>query len=240
MNFRIELAEIPIEIFCSYDFTFRRCKGFFTDKTPSFSVSVCHDDINAEKKANNSEAAEEYLEFLAIFRKICEKIIEYDVVLLHSSCIEFEGKAYAFVAPSGTGKSTHSKLWQEKFGSLVSIINDDKPLIKITENGATVYGTPWNGKFSEGFNRNAPLSAFIKICRSEENSFEKLSETEALSVIGSQTFRPQSREKIIRWAELTVRLSKLIPMGKMNCNTSPEAAEVCHRGTEKISEERNI
>ncbi len=50
--------------------------------------------------------------------------------MLHASLISFDGKGYAFSAPSGYGKSTHARLWRGYFGSRVLILNGDKPIIK--------------------------------------------------------------------------------------------------------------
>ena len=80
-----------------------------------------------------------------------------------------DGAAYLFTAPSGTGKSTHTRLWREVFGDRVWMINDDKPMLRISENLVTAYGTPWNGKHHISRNASAPLKAIVQLNRGKEN-----------------------------------------------------------------------
>lgn len=71
--------------------------------------------------------------------------------------------AILFTAPSGTGKSTHTRMWQECFGERVTVINDDKPLIKINDSEAVIYGTPWCGKHGiETMQRQISFSVSLK------------------------------------------------------------------------------
>ena len=100
---------------------------------------------------------DEYLETLAVYRKIAEKMIDYDTILFHGSVIAVDGIGYLFTAKSGTGKSTHTRLWRELFGERAVMVNDDKPLIKVSENGIIVYGTPWDGKHRLSTNTFVPL-----------------------------------------------------------------------------------
>ena len=79
-----------------------------------------------------------------------------------------DGEAYIFTAVSGTGKSTHAMLWREVFGERVRMINDDKPLIRITPEGkAVVYGTPWDGKHHLSKNSAFPLKAICWLTRAK-------------------------------------------------------------------------
>ena len=69
-----------------------------------------------------------------------------DTVFVHASCVRFEGKAYLFLGKSGTGKSTHSRMWLDALEG-VELMNDDHPVIRIGSDGHPVaYGSPWSGK----------------------------------------------------------------------------------------------
>ncbi len=83
----------------------------------------------------------------------------YDTVLFHGSALAIDGDGYLFTAKSGTGKSTHTRLWRERFGDRVVMINDDKPLLHIDAGSVIAYGTPWNGKHRLGTNASVPLRA---------------------------------------------------------------------------------
>ena len=71
---------------------------------------------------------------------LAEKPTAYNVLLMHGSALCMDGQPIVFTAPSGTGKSTHTRLWREMFGSRVWMIYDDKPMLKITGEGVWAYG----------------------------------------------------------------------------------------------------
>ena len=73
-------------------------------------------------------------------------------MLLHSSCVVYEDKAYLFSAPCGTGKSTHTQIWLKRFPGAY-ILNDDKPAIRIMEDGVYAFGTPFSGKTDLNVNK---------------------------------------------------------------------------------------
>lgn len=113
-----------------------------------------------------------YLETLAVYRKFAENLLAYDTVLFHGSVVAVDGIGYLFTAKSGTGKSTHTRLWREYFGERAVMVNDDKPLLQVTENGVIVYGTPWDGKHHLSNNISVPLKAICILTRAEENHIE--------------------------------------------------------------------
>ena len=136
VSFRIALAGQVIGVSALYEQTRTFCKNYLTDAPASFEVAVTPADIAFEREKNDREAAveghapgnfsDEYLETLALYRKIVERLLEWDTLLFHGSCISVDSKAYLFTAKSGTGKSTHTQLWKKWFGERAVFINDDK------------------------------------------------------------------------------------------------------------------
>lgn len=122
-------------------------------ETPShFHIATTQYDIDFEREKSAREDTKEgipirqfsdaYLETLAVYRKIADYLLSCDTLLFHGSVIAVDGEGYLFTAKSGTGKSTHTRLWREYFGERAVIVNDDKPLLHITDSGVTAYGTP--------------------------------------------------------------------------------------------------
>src|SRR5690606_24548491 len=75
-----------------------------------------------------------------------QRCLLYRAILIHASVVSCAGKAYAFLGKSGTGKSTHSRLWLRHIAG-TELLNDDNPAIRIEPDGRVfVYGTPWSGK----------------------------------------------------------------------------------------------
>ena len=73
------------------------------------------------------------IENICLYRSICMQMPLFGRILMHSSILEYEGKAYAFLGRSGTGKSTHTRLWRELFGDRAIMVNDDKPIIRLID-----------------------------------------------------------------------------------------------------------
>ena len=116
-----------------------------------FTIATTQSDIDFEREKSAREDIKEgipirhfsdaYLETLAVYRKIADHILSCDTLLFHGSVIAIDGEGYLFTAKSGTGKSTHTRLWREYFGERAVMVNDDKPLLHITDSGVTAYGT---------------------------------------------------------------------------------------------------
>ena len=163
-----------------------------------------------------------YLESLELYRRICDLLLERDVLLIHGSAVALDGRACLFTAPSGTGKSTHARLWRERFGRRLTMINDDKPLLKVTAEGVTVHGTPFAGKEGLQENSSAPVAGIILLHQAEANCIRRLSSQEAYPMLLNQTYRPKDGAGLMKTLELVQRLSEL-PVYSMGCTISREA-----------------
>ena len=174
------------------------------------------------------ETSDGYSEALAIYRKICEYLLDDDIILFHCSALELDGKAYLFTAPSGTGKSTHARLWRERFGERVTMINDDKPLLEVRDSGITVYGTPFAGKENLQTNTSAPVAGIVILHQAPENSIRKMTPREAYPMLLNQTYRRKDPEGMIRTLDLVQKVSEL-PIYSLGCTISQEAVELAYR-----------
>lgn len=161
---------------------------------------------------------------------------EFGGFLLHSSAVVYNDEAFLFSAPCGTGKSTHAQLWLKHFkGSY--ILNDDKPVIKWTDKGFYVYGTPFSGKTDLNVNKGVLLKGICMLERSEENSVELMGAEEALFHILNQTARPDTTERMDKLLLLLDKLIKNIRIYRLKCNMKIDAAEVSYNAM-KGSEEK--
>ena len=164
-----KIAEKIIEINSLHDKVHRYCKDYRSGGKPDFTVVTTQADIDYERvrstKADIAEgrspldSPDDYLEELAVYRKIAEKMPYYDTFLFHGSAVAVDGQTYLFTAKSGTGKSTHSRLWRKLLGDRAVMVNDDKPLIRVDDDGVTIFGTPYDGKHRLSTNTALPLKA---------------------------------------------------------------------------------
>ena len=205
-----------------------------------FKIEISEHDISYERAKTIREDAYEgltpreypdaYLETTAIQRKITEKFFEYNILLFHGSVIAVDGVAYLFTAKSGTGKSTHTRLWREMFGDRAVMVNDDKPFLKLTEEGVIACGSPWNGKHRLGSNIMVPLKAICVLERGEENEITRIPSRDALQMLFQQSSRPMNRALMPKYMELVDRLANSVEFYRLKCNMDPEAAKVSFEG----------
>lgn len=228
MTNNYQFAGICVEVRHIYPYFAQQAKNYVGGEVPEFAIAVTQEDIDLERRREETEATDGYLESLVIYRKLCEKLIDRDILLFHSAAIRMDGKAYLFTAPSGTGKSTHIKLWRKRFGKAVGIINGDKPLISVTKDEIRAWGTPWDGKEHWSANVSAPIAGICQISRGVENVIRQISPEEALSQLFTQTYRPETAEGMRKTVQLLAEISQRVPFWQLKCNMSTEAAEVSY------------
>lgn len=169
------------------------------------------------------------IEYMFLGAEYYTALIHFNGMMLHSSCVVYDGKAYLFSAPSGTGKSTHTQLWLKRFPGAY-ILNDDKPAIRITENGIYAYGTPFSGKTDLNVNTGVPIGGICVIERSETNSIKRISTDEALFNIMNQTVRPYKEEEMDKMLDTLEKVVSNVPVYRLSCNMELSAAEVAYNG----------
>lgn len=232
ISFSIKLAEKVIEVNANYPATKEFCRDYLTDEPKDLSVSVNISDIIAEEVAVQSQEKfpPQFLETLALYRKIAKELSSYGVILFHGSAIAVDGEAYVFTAKSGTGKSTHTALWRKMFGQRAVMINDDKPLIAVRDGEIVIYGTPWCGKHKLGTNVSAPLKAICILERAENNSIEKISSKEAVTTVFAQTYRFNEPFGMTNVLACVDRMVNTLPAYRLKCNMNDDAALVAYNG----------
>ena len=236
--FKIRLADKVIAVSALHGYIADYCRGYISDDTPDFAVQITQSDIDYEREKSRREDikegipirnfSDEYLETLAVYRKIAEKMIDYDTILFHGSVIAIDGIGYLFTAKSGTGKSTHTRLWRDLFGERAIMVNDDKPLIKVSESGIIVYGTLWDGKHRLSTNISVPLKSVCVLERSEENRMEKVTADSVYNMLVQQVYRPQNPQKLLKTLQLIDILSENAGLYRLGCNMDISAAELAY------------
>ena len=241
--FNIALAGVVIRIEPMYDHIREYCLEYITDMQESFTVGTDLSDIEYERERSAAEDKKEgistrqfsgsYLETLAVYRKIADKMLDYDTILFHGSAVAVDGVGYLFTAKSGTGKSTHTRLWRDMLGERAVMINDDKPLIRVSGSGIIVYGTPWDGKHRLSTNIGVPLKAVCILERAEENRIVPITKKDAYNMLMQQVYKSSDPQKLIKTLQLIDRLAENVKLYRLGCNINPQAAEISYK---KMSE----
>ena len=215
------------------------------EDTAAYSVEVSEDEILAENIDDAKGAALPYLETLAIYRKIAHLLASESCMLMHAAVIEYEGKAYAFTAKSGTGKTTHISLWEKVYGDKVTIVNGDKPLIRRREkDGKTefiAYGTPWSGKEGKNTNTGAPLAGICILERSPENYIRSAGD-EAVPFLIGQLLIKEDAGYFSMLLDFLDTLVRSVPIYHLGVNMEDGAAITARDGLLKktYNEEKSV
>lgn len=228
-KFSVSLAGYTIEVEALFASTEYYCRDYLSREPADFSVSICQADIDYELSISSGMSNPAYLETLALLRRISEKLIDYNTILFHGSVLAVDGKAYLFTAPSGTGKTTHSRLWLENVpGS--HILNGDKPFLRVMENRQILAcGSPWRGKENFGINEVLPLEGICFLERDTNNHIEQVACKDALGSLVSQAFRPADPQLMLKALQLAGEIGQSVNLYRMGCTMDPEAARVSSR-----------
>ena len=151
-------------------------------------------------------------------------------VLLHASVIRFGGTAQLHFGVSGTGKSTHSRLWLEHVPG-TDLMNDDNPIIRVGEDGrATVYGSPWSGKTVCYRNVSAPVRALIRLEQAPKNRIVRLTSLSAYASVVAAVSTIRWDSSVMDALVPTIeRLAMNVPCFNLSCRPDAEAVEVCKK-----------
>lgn len=190
-------------------------------------------------KSKHPQVTDESCEYISTGSSFYRQLIKFDGIMLHSSAVVMDGKAYLFTAPCGTGKSTHTALWLREFGDRAFILNDDKPAIRLEDGAFYAYGTPWSGKTGQNVNCRVPLGGICILRRGAANKIERAEKKSAIFGIFSQTVRPKKVENIDKVFFLIEKIIEKVPVWQLHCNTDPEAAHVSYNAMSAVSQKEN-
>ena len=158
----------------------------------------------------------------------------YGRLLLHSSVISHNSKALMFLGASGTGKSTHSRIWLDNVPG-TELLNDDNPVICLSDGILYVYGTPWSGKTPCYRNVKSPVQAIVRLSQAYENRIAPVSGLEAYALfIGSVSCARWERSVMDKVTSLLSDIVSSVSFFALGCRPDAEAVSVCRSATEQI------
>ena len=230
------MAERNIGIESLFERVHVRCADYRVSGTPDFIVKTAQEDIERERVQSAREEelegrpvrawSDAYLEELAVYRQIAERMPAYDTFLMHGSAVAVDGHGYLFAAKSGTGKSTHARLWQKLLRDRFTYVNDDKPLVRLTADAVLICGTPYDGKHHRSAHVAVPLTAVCFLQRGDRNLIRRITGPEAFPRLLQQAYCPQDRTAMERTIALLRSMTERVRFYELSCNMDPEAAQV--------------
>ena len=151
-----------------------------------------------------------------------------DTILIHASVVMADGYGFAFLGKSGTGKSTHTRLWLQNIPG-TSLLNDDNPVVRIDSSGnPVIYGSPWSGKTPCYKNLAFPVGGMVRLYQASVNRFTVQKNVDAFitlypgcSVISNDALLSDGL------FDTLAQLAEKVPVGIMECLPNKEAALLC-------------
>lgn len=225
----LRLADINVCVNYRHDRITEFCRDYIIPPcTPDITVSLTEEDCLPSSDEEASKGDEGYFEFLSLCRHLCTLMAPFGICLLHAAVIEANGVGIGFFAPSGTGKSTHIRLWRELYGKSIDIVNGDKPFVRKKGDRFFVYGSPWCGK--ERWQRNVcvPLHALCRLTRGSEDTCVPLKGGTASLYLLNQIYFPKKADATLAVMEQIDALINTVPLYNITCTPTKHAAKVVH------------
>lgn len=225
-----KICGLPVECDFRFPVMTARAEKYLIGSTISPVISIPFSQQNIDRlKSRQSDLTDDDCEIINTAESFYYALLEHGGFMLHSSAVVMDGEAYLFSAPSGTGKSTHTALWLKHFGGRAQILNDDKPAVMVENGSVTACGTPWSGKSDLNLNLRVPLRGICILERSQNNFIEPLPPERSVFALLDQTLRPSDGERMNALLELLDAVTSNVPIWRMGCDISTEAAEMAYR-----------
>lgn len=239
-EFTVKIAGYAIAIKALYPETKELFKDYLTKEQSSVAIESNEEiialerkllrEVNVKKKFPTDVFSDANVESNYFYREVAEQLSTRGIVLIHGSAVAIDGEGYIFVAPSGTGKSTHVRLWRKMFGSRVVMINDDKPLLQCSDDGIIVYGSPWDGKHHLSTNIYVPLKAICFLEREKGNHIEPITAIEGFMPMLKAVYHSKEAEREAYILKSLQCIRQKINFYHLCCNMELSAAMVSYEG----------
>lgn len=227
--------------FANPTFLYQRENGCFDwitkhkDGTPALSFRISDDwtKFTLYEDNTNSKGERAFHEFGSLFSYA---VLNHNACVLHGVVMEYEGMGILVTAPSGTGKTTHTRMWRDRENAL--IINGDRCLCRKIDGKWYAYGMPWSGSSGEYINRKIPISAIISLKRDNWNHVRTMKEVEGALCLMQRIFAPVWGCEMQNSAlDIAEELASTIPMIELYCKPDFESVDALKEAISNLGEE---
>ena len=212
-----------------------RMRAYETDKgDPGITIDM--EDLHLSKWKRLKDVDLQY--YMETGRFFCDEMLWHEGLMLHASAVMVDGQVSLFSGQCGMGKSTHAKLYLDMLGEKATIINDDKPILRRTQDGWYAYGTPWCGK--DGINRNAkgPVTGICFLQRGD-SKISRLEPKESVARILMQTqYYQTDKKQMLQLLSLVDRLAREVPIFELYSHAQPEDAALTYASMNAAGKEK--
>lgn len=173
-----------------------------------------------------------FYEFGSLF---CYAVLNHDACVLHGVVMEHNGRGILVTASSGTGKTTHTRMWRDRENAL--IINGDRCLCRKIDGKWYAYGMPWSGSSGEYINRRVPITAIVCLKQAPENTVRRMDVFEGTLALMQRIFAPVWHGELQNKAfDMTEALAAEITMLELSCRPDFKAVDVLKEAIDNLGE----
>lgn len=205
--------------------------GFSYSKSRPDCVLIPSEDFSESVVYVPSERSERLTEFAlsnAMMLLYTFRTSPYETLMVHASVIRHDEGGYMFLGRSGTGKSTHSRLWLNNIED-TSLLNDDNPVIRVVDGVPYIFGTPWSGKTPCYKNESVPLKAVVRLSQAPFNRITRHSPLQAYaSLMPSCSCMRWDRKSVDALHSTVEKVISIVRCWHLECLPDADAARVCH------------
>lgn len=234
---RCKIADLLVEVPAAGDLI-PRCREYLCEDSSHADIIISTENFRPDTWEKLDKIGRVYMESGSLFYR---DLLRFNGMMLHSSAVALENRAYLFSGPCGMGKSTHTRLWQATFGEKTRVFNDDKPALRRLDDRWYAYGTPWCGKDGININMKVPLAGICFLKQATENKIRRLASLEALSLFLPQTLRRfKDSENTALLMQHLDKLIREIPIFELENRPEPEAALLSYETMRRAAEEAGL
>ncbi len=236
-EFNIKIADEIFTVHCSQSHTRSRFTAFETDERGEIlqngpammkKYRLLLEDKYGVSAGGDGELKPFYIDFYAVFDLASHALVPHGVLLVHGSAVVVNGQAVLFMAPSGTGKSTHTRLWTQLPDIGAFVINDDKQFIRLNRDVPLVYTSPWGQVNPLPAVQSAPLKAVVWLERGE-NRIEPMSFNDILPKLMQSSLRGNTPAEALQILQMQQKLLRSVTLWHMTCTPDLDAAKMAYQ-----------
>ena len=205
--------------------------GFSYTKAHPDCLLFTSDDFSSSVVYICEKYASRYAEFAlsnAMMLLYTFNTAQFQTLMVHASVIAHGGAGYMFLGRSGTGKSTHSRLWLENIED-TNLLNDDNPVVRFIDGQAYIYGTPWSGKTPCYKNEFMPLNGIVRLSQAPYNKIARLMPLQAFaSLMPSCSCMRWDGASVTALHKTVEKVITVVPCWHLECLPDADAAILCN------------
>jgi len=230
MTYTINLSGILFSITIKSCLAIEKFRPFTIDSINSCRVDHLSDDEISRQMRILNNTPVQTRELMSLIVPVSDHLLKYHRCVIHGLSFSWKNNGFLFCGPSGVGKTTQFRLWQQLYKDEIIILNGDKPILELSGmNSFILHPSPWTGKENLFTTNSMPLKGIVYLEQSEKNEIVRSDDTSFVIPLINEIFcSAESIELIDEVSTIIDRLITNIPIWKLKNRGDLESAVLTH------------